>query len=65
MRFKGSSSKEVGDIVIPYIRSGAWFAHPESVLVSLLASPSFEDREFGVQQILKIRGDSDLGDMQV
>ena len=65
LRLVRQQNKEVRDIVIPYIRSGAWFAHPEAVLVSLLASPSLEDREFGVQQILKIRGDSDLGDMQV
>ena len=40
-------SKEVRDIVTPYIRSGARYSHPEGILVSLLASPSLEDRQFG------------------
>ena len=53
------------DIVIPYVRLGAWFAHPEAILISLLSSAVSEEREFAVGQILSIRGDSDLGDMSV
>ena len=56
--------KDVREIVTPYIKTGAWFAHPEAVLLSCLGSPKREDRMFGVSQILKIRGESDLGDMK-
>ena len=41
-------------MVTSYIQSGAWFAHPEAVLVSLLASPVAEDRKFAVDQIFKV-----------
>ena len=64
LRLVRQQSQEVRDTVTPYIQSGAWFAHPEAILVSLLASPVFKDREFAVKQILKIRGDSDLGDIR-
>ena len=64
LRLLSQQSKEVREIVTPYIQSGAWFAHPEAILVSLLASPKSADREFAVSQILKVRGDSDMGDMR-
>ena len=46
----------------PFVQSGAWFAHSEALLLSLLSSSKGEDRKFGIDQILKIRGDSDDGD---
>ena len=49
----------IQDIVTPYIKLSAWYAHPESVLLSLLASYLPEEREFAVSLILKQRGDSD------
>ena len=64
LRLVRQQSEEVREIVTPYIQSGAWFAHPEAMLVSLLASPTQTDREFAVEQILKVRGDSDMGDMR-
>ena len=65
LRLVRQQSEEVKDIVIPYVRLGAWFAHPEAILISLLSSAVSEEREFAVGQILSIRGDSDLGDMSV
>ena len=55
----------IQDIVTPYIKLSAWYAHPESVLLSLLASDLPEEREFAVSLILKQRGHSDRGDMSV
>ena len=45
-----------------YVRTGAWYAHPECILVSLLASSDPEDRGFAVDQILKLRGKNEFGD---
>lgn len=56
---------KVKGIVTPYVRTGAWFSHSECCLLSLLASEEKEDRKFGVEKILKIRGKSELGDMSV
>ena len=41
--------------VAPYIKSEAWWAHSESILVSLLCSSDIVERNFGVSQIIKIR----------
>ena len=57
--------KQVVKIISPYIQSGAWFAHPENLLLSLLASSSKEEREFGVNKILFLRGDNEYGDKSV
>ena len=54
--------QEVQDNVLPLVQTWAWFAHPEPLLLPLLASSNEEDRNFGFDQILKIRGDSDYGD---
>ena len=56
---------KIRDIVTPIIRLGAWHAHPENVLLSLLASEEKESREFAVEQTLKIRGTDDHGNMKV
>ena len=57
--------KQVQDIVSFYVRTGAWYAHHENVLISLLASSIYEDRKFAVEQILKLRGKAEFGDMSV
>ena len=62
LRLVRQQDEVVREIVTPYIQSGAWFAHPEAILVSLTASTDETDRRFAVDQILKLRGDSDLGD---
>ena len=49
----------------PYIRSGAWFSHSEALLFTLGSSPIKEEREFGVNRILEIRGQEVCGDLSV
>ena len=44
-----------------YVRTGAKYAHPECLLLSLLASPTSSDRLFNINQILKMRGDREFG----
>ena len=64
LRLLRGQSKEVRDIVAPYVRTGAWFSHPEAVLLTLAASPVLEEREFAVQHIVKLRGTQDKGDIR-
>ena len=54
--------EDVVAIVTPYVKSSAWFAHPESVLQAMLCSDNQTEREFAVSKILDIRGDSPKGD---
>ena len=65
LRILKTQPKKVRDLVTFYIRKGAWYAHHENVLTSLLASSNAEDRKFAVDQILKLRGKSEYGDMSV
>ena len=55
----------VQEIVAPYVRSGAWFAHSEAIILSLISSQDKKEREFGVQMIIKRRGNSEFGDNAV
>ncbi|KAG0724775.1 hypothetical protein GWK47_004955 [Chionoecetes opilio] len=48
-----------------YVKTGAWFAHSECVLLSLMASQSEDDRRFAVTQILKLRDGEKYGDTSV
>ena len=57
--------KLVRDIVTPYICSGAWFAHSEAVLLTLISSSDKKEREFGVERILERRGEKNFGDITV
>ena len=50
-------------IVKPYVQTGAWFAHPEALLLTLLASKNKEDRQFAVEKVLQLRGE-EFGDME-
>ena len=54
-------SQKVQQIVMPHVRTTAWFSHSEAVLQTLLCSVEKKEREFAVQMILKIRGKSVLG----
>ena len=56
---------EVKDAVTKSIQNGSFHAHSESLLISLLASSSNENRTFAVNMILKVRGDSEKGDVSV
>jgi hypothetical protein len=55
----------VREIVTPYIRSGAWFAHSEALLLTVVSSPVKKEREFGVKKILEKRGEEVYGDLSV
>jgi hypothetical protein len=65
LRLLKKQPKKVQDMVTFYVRTGAWFSHPECILVSLLASQSEGDRRFAVNQILKLRGKNNYGDTSV
>ena len=65
LRILGTLPSAINEIVTPYIKLGAWYAHPESVLLSLLASENPEDRYFAVTSILRHREMADKGDMTV
>ena len=65
LRILRTQPKKVRDAVTFYIRTGAWYSHPECVLLSLLASSVQSDRQFAVNQILKLRGNNEYGDSSV
>lgn len=58
-------TQKVQNIVMPYVKSSAWNAHSENVLQTLLCSSDTGDREFAVDTILNLRGDSEIGDTSV
>ena len=47
------------------MRTGAWFSHSESLLLTLLANNDPSDRDFSVRQIVRIRNGEDYGDKSV
>ena len=57
-------SPEVQAVLLPYLRTSAWYAHSESILQTLLASEDPKERDFAVKKILKIRGSQDVGKTQ-
>ena len=65
LRILRTQPKLVKDIVTKYVRSGAWYAHAENVLLSLLASSIPSDRKFAVDKILKIPGNNEFGDSRL
>lgn len=65
LRILKTQPKKVRDIATFYVRTGAWFAHWECVLLSLVASSKEDDRKFAVMQILKLRGNNEYGDTSV
>ena len=65
LRILKTMPKKVRDAVTFYIRTGAWYAHSECILNTLLASADRDDRIFAVDQIMKLRGVDDYGDMSV
>ena len=58
-------SGEVQDIIRDVVIRGAYSAHSENLLASLICSESKEDREFAVNQILQIRDGKEEGDRSV
>ncbi|KAG0719337.1 hypothetical protein GWK47_050703 [Chionoecetes opilio] len=65
LRVMRSQPKKVQTAVTFYVRIGAWFAHSECVLLSLMASQSEDDHRFAVPQILKLRAGEEYGDISI
>ena len=65
LRILRTQPKCVKDVITFYVRKGAWYAHPECLLLSLLASSNSQDRLFAVNQILKLRNGDEYGDNSV
>jgi hypothetical protein len=65
LRILRTLSRQVKDIITPYVRTGAWYSHSESVLLSLMGSKDAKDREFAVNMIMKVRGKKEFGDLSV
>ena len=65
LRILKSQPKKVKDIITFYVRTGAWYAHPECLLVSLLSSTNPKDRQFAVDKILQLRGGKEYWDNSV
>lgn len=65
LRILKKQPKKVRDIVTFYIRTGAWYAHSECLLLSMLASSKMEEREVAVKKILELRGAREFGDTSV
>ncbi|KAG0721964.1 hypothetical protein GWK47_045364 [Chionoecetes opilio] len=65
LRVMRSQPKKVQTAVTFYVRTGAWFAHSECVLLSLMANQSEDDCRFAVTQILKLRAGEEYGDTSV
>lgn len=53
------------DAITPYVKTGAWYAHPECLILSLLASPIISERKFAIDQVLKLRKGREFGDNSV
>ena len=62
LRILRAQPKKVRDCITFYVRTGAWYAHSECLLVSLLASLDPKEREFAVNKILELRGEAEYGD---
>ena len=65
MRGEDDRSKTVKDIAKKFIEKGAWHAHTEHLLVSLLSSDDESDRHFAIEKILKLRNGQEYGDKSV
>ena len=58
-------SPEVKEVVNPVIQRGAWHAHTENVILSMLGSQDAQMREFAIDAIKKIRALDEKGDASV
>ena len=54
-----TQKKAVVDLVLPTIKRSAWFAYSESIIQTCLCSSDEEERRFGVNKIVMIRGSGD------
>ena len=54
-----SQKKKVMDIVKETVNRGAWYAHPEAILQTMLCSEDEQERRFAVNKICSLRGPGD------
>ena len=59
------SPPEVIKIVEDTVNRGAWHAHSENVLLSLICSDDEQERRFAIKKILDLRGQSTKGNTSV
>ena len=57
--------QSVKEVVKPVIQRGAWHAHSENILLSMIGSEDEEQRRFAIKKIIEIRGGSETGDKSV
>ena len=62
LRILRTQPKKVKDAITPYVKTGAWYSHPECLILSLLASPIISERKFAIDQVLKLRNGREFGD---
>ena len=62
LRIYRTQAKEVQDAIKETIVRGAYHAHSENIILSLLSSNIEEDRVFAIEKILQIRGAFNRGD---
>ena len=65
MKRKDEGSRKVKDIAKKFIEKGAWHAHSEHILLSLLCSDDEADRHFAINKITAIRNGETYGDKSV
>ena len=62
IRILRTQPKKIRDAITPFVRKGAWYSHPECLILSLLASPIPSERKFAISQVLKLRSGREFGD---
>ena len=60
-----SQQKPVVDVVLPVIQRSAWYAFSEMIIQTLLSSNDREERKSGVQKIIDLRRENEVGDISV
>ena len=65
MKGKEEWSRKVKGIAMKFIEKGAWHAHSEHLIVSLLSSDDESDRRFAIDKIVSLRDDQEFGNNSV
>ena len=65
MKGKDKRSKKVKEIAMKFVEKGAWNAHTENLLTSLLTSEEESDRHFAINKITSHRNGQEFGDKSV
>ena len=65
MKGKDEKSRKMRDIAKKFVEKGAWHAHSELIISSLVCSEEELDRQFGVSKILSLRDGKEFGSTSV